>query len=692
MIRQPNWIWIESPGEPFDYYYARREFDAASITEAEAHVCCPADYALYANGRYAGRGAAAESLFYNTHDLSHIIRPGKNVIGAVCRRSAKGQSGFILQLALHQNGKQQILVTDSSWKMQAGREWASVANGGMNEVCDSSLRPIGWNVVGFDDGDWDQASIIREHKPWDSIMPRDIPLPQETEVHPARVINCGSVLSPDGNPLIASESVRSDPKRVKYAKEMLAASGNAALVGNGEDAFIVLDFGQRIVGRFALKIRDAGQATIDICYGEILGADRLVNLSHHQPDRLILHGGRQSWHTFGRRAFRYVQLYMRNLDKPVSIESAYAIRTGYPVECAASFECSDTQLSEIWTGAVGTLQLHMHDSYEANPLLDPASRPASARLQALANYHCFSDHALAAKTLAEFAEFCDIDDSWISMMYEYALYTSDISLPRQHYNEIKKRLEQGSSRHSFQDASKLARMLSNFDDAMEWHTRANENAKPADPEFSLRGLQQLFNKNDAKYAADLIRFRWEQTVASQTDPWWSAPAGDEDYAAAFCLPIYFLSSEVLGIKPYTFSNQILVQPRPGGLKWAKGRALSCDTHWRFEDEVFLLDIDTPNDFIVALPIDGFRNPRIDEIDLTPETPERRARKTYGWGSTIWRDNEERDPYLDWLETQEARPPAGHQPKQRCRDDKYYIWIREPVSHHVRYEIRDETDG
>ena len=98
--------------------------------------------------------------------------------------------------------------------------------------------------------------------------------------------------------------------------------------------------------------------------------------------------------------------------------------------------------------------------------------------------------------------------------------------------------------------------------------------------------------------------------------------------------------------------------------------------WRRSEDEFSLEIDGFEGCVVAIPVDGFASPVMHEIDLTPETPERRARKTYGWGDMIWRGGEEKDPYLDWLDTQDVEPPEHYQPKSRCEIGGGYVWVRE----------------
>lgn len=796
LLTLSKWIWAESLSETRNcYVYARREFEAAAAPSADVCVTCSTEYKLYVNGRYIGRGpnrCHPGLQYYDSFDLTHVLRPGKNVIAAICynygveaRACPKAPGGFLLQLAIHRNGDEdQIIATDETWRVLPARDWSFDSARmsptiGFQEVYDSRKKPIGWNVVGYDDSAWEEPAIVGGAgcEPWTSLVTRQIPPLREWEAHPQQVLKCGTITAID-DPVfdiatrMYAEQTQESAAAVKYAKEMLSPSGDAAVINPGQDCFIVLDFGMEVVGFPGIKIRGAGRATIDFGYSEALDENGDVFPTRQgilQADRLVAHGGRQEWQTFGRRAFRYVQLTIRNLDMPISIESVYVTRIGYPAERVSSFECSDELVNEIWRTGVYTLSLCMQDEFEQCPLGKPVQRVGDARLQALINYYCFFDTALAAKALEEFALFPDHDPLWVIMLHDHYLHTADISLVTHLYPNIRVFLEhpisisaicRSSSKRAnrrkcggvaideafhyqaLRDASKLAAALSNSEDSLDWHDRAgqalrafnerfwrhekgvyidpNEDGErasvpantlailfgladvekcsrvwdylsssqaalePADPCMNFYVLQALAKLGKITQALDLIRSDWGQMLDRGSSP-------DGLCHGSSGTPTYFLPAEVLGIKPSTPGGGVVIQPRVGDLAWAKGHIKTIagfvDVEWRSEDGLYCIDIEAPAGFIVALPVSGFENPIIDEIDLSPETPERRARRTYGWGTTIWLAGEEHDPYLDWLATQGTRPPDHYARKQRCSGEECYIWVRESVSNHVRYEVR-----
>lgn len=765
-----KWIWAQSCLDtPNCYVYTRREFEVTNAPGAEAYVSCTGEYKLYVNGRYTGRGANYGEN-YNTHDVSHAIRSGKNVIAAVCHspgREAPG--GFILQLEITHNGDRALLVsTDEAWKTKSADEWDFNSSPihtpeRYQEVYDSRKKPVGWNVVGFDDSAWPDPVVTNEAGT--QLPPRQIPPLREHEVHPKQVIECGTITPIDDPSLDIATRVYREPTQpgacaIKYSKAILTPTGEAAVVPAGSDSYIVLDFGAETIGYPCLKIREGGQAVVDIAYSEVLDSNGRVwptRNSDSQADRLILHGGRQEWQAFGRRLFRYVQLTFRNVQSSISVESMSATSVGYPVEQVSTFECSDDLLNKIWRTGVYTLSLCMQDRYESSAGYS-IQNAVDARLQALFNYYCFLDSALAAQALEQPIDsvVVQIDGlAWVEMLHDYYLYTGDRGLVAQLYPRLQSLVDDllsakcdespadcASQYQALRTASKLAAAVSNTEDAARWHDQAAElkrifNERISEHEDDLANvLAVLSGLTDAGKAGDpqhllvdnligacehphnlhcvlmamakldrttealnVIRNFWGGMLDRGATTWWDSFCPGDISEADLCFgassaPTYFLPAEILGVKPSAAGGAVTIQPRVGDLHWAKGHIKTAagyvDVEWRATPETprFTIEIEAPPGFIVALPIGGFADPVIDEIDLTPETPERRARKTYGWGTTIWRAGTEHDPYMDWLATQSTEPPAGYTHRDRCAADGTYIWVRESVSNHVRYEIHE----
>ncbi len=670
---RPGWIWVRSHVSTSNcYIYARREFSVGRITSARARVVCASHYRLFVNGRYVGRGPCAGTdtmQYYDEHDLSHVLRRGKNVIAALCYNETvdtavrpASPAGFACRVEIVHAGGINTVEADETWRVRIADDygqkspWISPSLG-FCEHYDTRHKPVGWNVVGYDDTDWETASPVDHPSPHLCLAARAIPKLREQERFPERVTD--------------SECLRS-------AESILNTLGDAASAGPGADAQVTVDFGREVVGHPILRIRDGGHAVVVLSYGlsEPARTDTIK-----QCDRVTLHGGRREWQVFGRRAFRYLTLSIRDLDAPLQIESVSVASVGYPVEQVTTFECGDEALNQAWLNGLHGLSLCMQDKYESDPASDPTQRPSPARIMALANYHCFFDSLLAAKAVREFAASGTADWSWITMLHDYYLYVADQSLVDELYPSIRALLDLPPARRdhgALRDAAKLAAICGGVDDVIAWHELAEEALNSPDQRSAPSLFEELaasFREGRAAEALDRIR----RPNAS----------GRIDTIGA----VYFLIADALGVRPSMPGSPIVVvQPRPGDLAWARGTVRTqkgpVQVEWRSEVDSFEIDIEAPYGFIAALPIGRFKNPIVDEIDTSPETPERRAQRTYGWGSTIWRDSEEHDPYLDWLEGQEAEPTPDYVRRLRCSREADYLWVRECSLTQVRYVVRE----
>lgn len=853
---QAKWIWAESHTDtPNFYMYARREVDLPNVSSAKCFITCSTEYKLYVNGRYIGRGpnpCHPSFQYYDEHDLSQALRSGKNVVAAVCYNYGVGThcrpqapGGFLLQAEVLNGDDEPITIgTDETWKVKPGDEWDLNSTQmfwtiGFQEIYDSRKKPVGWNVVGFDDSGWQSPQVLGEMgiKPWTSLVPRQIPLLREWEVFPERVMECGYIERVDNPALdvatrMYSEQTKPDSSIIKYPKAMLTAYDDTAVIDPGVDKYIVLDFGQEVVGFPNIRIRSGGCGIVDIGYSEALDKNGRVYPTRQnilQADRLILHGGRQEWQTFGRRAFRYMQLTFRDCSAPVEIDSVSLMRIGYPVEQVSSFECSDDLLNRIWQTGIYTLTIGMQDHYEDCPLREHGQYPGDVRVQALQNYYCFFDTALVAKALWQFVQ-CQREDGlfnalwpsstnhilpdynlvWVVMLHDYYLYTGDKSLVEQLYPNMSLLLEnwvrtqeseadlltwepnpevplhewwlfidhvpmdkrgEVAAYNAFyylalRDAAKLAQYLNHHDDAAAWHKRAQSvfdafnrrlwndekgvyidcfadgeqsdvvsvqtntlavlfglsdterserikrfllsdepRVESSGPYFDFYVLQAMSRLGLEEEALDLIRSSWGEMLRRGATTWWETfdPKWAEDEICPHSLchpwsgaPTYYLPAEVLGVKPSSPTTPVvIIQPHPGDLDWAKGQIKTrydvVEVEWHSSPGLFTIEINAPKGFVVALPVAGFANPTIEEIDLTPDTPTRKARKTFGWGTTIWRDGLEHDPYLDWLDSQHEVPPEHYKPKKRMSVEDSYIWVWQSASYHVRYEVRESNE-
>jgi alpha-L-rhamnosidase len=184
--------------------------------------------------------------------------------------------------------------------------------------------------------------------------------------------------------------------------------------------YAVIDFGKEVAGYPVIEIdRAQGGEIIDMGYAEVLqtpegailgptqGAGGIVNPDRagvHYADRYICKAGKQRFRTFDKRAFRYLQLDVRNLHQPILLGPVSILLSTYPVEERGSFSCSDAALNRIWEVGRWTVRLTMEDAYTDCPWRERGQWWGDARVQALINYYAFGDLKLIRQGLRQIGQ------------------------------------------------------------------------------------------------------------------------------------------------------------------------------------------------------------------------------------------------------------------------------------------------
>ena len=147
------------------------------LSRARAYVTARGLYALELNGQPVsdwlftpGWTAYQKRLQYQTYDITRLLTPGPNAIGATLAdgwyRGRVGR-GYGQQLALlaqieitYADGRVQVIASDPSWKAAAGPILKSDIYDG--EDYDARLEQPGWSKAGYDDDAWVGVQLSRE--------------------------------------------------------------------------------------------------------------------------------------------------------------------------------------------------------------------------------------------------------------------------------------------------------------------------------------------------------------------------------------------------------------------------------------------------------------------------------------------------------------------------------------------------
>ena len=306
----------------------RRAFRVTGpVRSARVYVTSLGLYELHLNGRRVGDQlftpgwtSYRHRLQYQTYDVTALLHPGANAIGAMLGDGwYRGYLGFFgqrnlygrrlalrLQLDIrYQDGRTDRIVSDPEWKTTTGPVLASDIYGG--ESYDAGRERPGWVAATFNDSDWAPVAA----------------------------------LEPPAAALVASVS-----PPVRRVRELHPVAIRRA--PSGETVF---DLGQNFTGWARLLVRGAAGTTVTLRYAEVL--DRSGNLytanlrNASQTDRYTLKGGGEEQYEphFTFHGFRYVAVAGLS-DAPDSTTIA-GIAVSSDLSQTGSLETSDSLLNQL---------------------------------------------------------------------------------------------------------------------------------------------------------------------------------------------------------------------------------------------------------------------------------------------------------------------------------------------------------
>jgi alpha-L-rhamnosidase len=308
--------WIRSQENDVNVApWLRKTFELSAVP-ARASVCVNiAGYAeLYVNGQKVGTDVLTPAVsdhnlqvFYNTYDVTPLLKKGRNAIGLWLGRGWAGGVPLVrAELRADVDGKPWFLGTDASWKARVshyrwigGREWNNFGG----ERVDANANVPDWNRETFDDSSWTNAV--------------------ETS-------------APKG------EAVAQQAPLNRIGKEIPAVAVNDLGGGRYE-----IDFGTALTGWLRLKMPALLARTVV----KMTFADKkLPNGTYqhfNQVSEFIPTGksGEVFQHKFNYAGFRYV--VVEGLPSPPAKEDAVAMLVESDLESAGAFECSNELFNRI---------------------------------------------------------------------------------------------------------------------------------------------------------------------------------------------------------------------------------------------------------------------------------------------------------------------------------------------------------
>jgi alpha-L-rhamnosidase len=324
-----TWIepaFEEGPSQPSPLL--RTGFTAhKGIASATLYVTAHGLYEAQLNGRRIGDAYLTpgwtsyhKRLQYQTYDVTPLVHPGKNAIGACLgngwyrgyiafegHHNIYGNKlGLLLQLEIrYKDGHTELVTSGPGWRSSTGDIVHSEIYDG--ETIDHRLEKKGWSEPGYDDNGW--QGVDTAGFPLDNLVASESePVTKHELFHPVRLITT--------------------PK--------------------GEQ---VIDFGQNLTGWVIVKLKGQAGDSIRLSHAEVLdktGDFYTENLrSAKARDVFILRGGGEETFEphFTFHGFRYIRI--EGSHTPVDTADFTAVALYSDMPATGQFVCSNAQLNQL---------------------------------------------------------------------------------------------------------------------------------------------------------------------------------------------------------------------------------------------------------------------------------------------------------------------------------------------------------
>lgn len=347
-------------------------------------------YRLFVNGKRIQWGPAPSDPRWQEADpidLTAFLTEGKNVIAVeVCFFGSgdgthpMGKPGFILNLDMDQ----EKLVTDASWDCFLAKSWRPGQYKrwflrSLQEEFDARLYPYGWDTSDFKpDENWTKAILVSQDgkepsvcnssseyvweifgdKQLSEIRKRSIPTMREFDFHATTLEESMWIHwkrpAEDYFDLLVSDAFETIDKPIIRSlgdgEWEISPQGNYA-------AALTFSFPEQGVGWPHFTI-DAPEGTIvELLVHEAhqKGGPALINSHFNSWSRFICKEGINHFETFDFESFRWLQLHIRNFNRPIKIASVGMRRRIYPWKSEPTIVISDDTIQHVVNAAVNTL-------------------------------------------------------------------------------------------------------------------------------------------------------------------------------------------------------------------------------------------------------------------------------------------------------------------------------------------------
>ncbi len=204
-MNNSKFIWSDENGlGRSKLLFFRKTIDIINPVEGFVNIFADTRYRLIINGITIGHGPSrfyTHCPQYDSHDVTPFLQSGRNVVAVVVSsygistfQSNESIGGLICNVEINDNGEKKSIPSGTDWKYLYTGAYAEDTGRlsfalGVSEYLDANKIPAGWANAVYDDSTWCNAVELANQSHWAIPVPRTIPLLDEREVTPKRLVS-----------------------------------------------------------------------------------------------------------------------------------------------------------------------------------------------------------------------------------------------------------------------------------------------------------------------------------------------------------------------------------------------------------------------------------------------------------------------------------------------------------------------
>lgn len=448
-----RWIWYPS-GRTLQntFILFRKEIELKQQPQkALGWILADSRYRLFVNGKRVQWGPAPSDPRWQEADpldLAAYLQPGKNVIAVeVCffgtgdGTHPMGKPGLIVNLDI--DG--QTVLTDDSWRCYLPHSWQPGKYKrwflrALQEDFDARFYPYGWDTTSFVmDDNWVKPALVSNSGAypavcnWSSeyvweifgsrevseIRKRSVPMMKEVDVPVSKLSESMWIdwkRSPeDYFDMIVPDAfdVIREPVTTHKTKDSWIVTPN-----HDHAAALTFEFAEQGVGWPCFTI-DAPEGTIiELLVHEAhkKGGPAIINSHFNAWTRFVCKEGGNRFETFDFESFRWMQLHIRNFNRPIEISSVGMRRRVYPWKVVPQITLSDDTIQHVMNATVNTLYNCAQETMVDGMARERQQYSGDGSHQLQSVFQTFGDSSLPYRFVNTFSQGFSIDgyfmDSW----------------------------------------------------------------------------------------------------------------------------------------------------------------------------------------------------------------------------------------------------------------------------------------